>query len=346
MQGYYWTDGSLFSFSDFEDLDTVAKHVLNTSYATPRFASFTLYQSYVTQMKQKLKILEMFNNTQVTSNNVCVVLILTLITKPIWHHISCNQTLPNNYFLCELKVSSINATTYYRHKHQCHKLYTYYGEKCWLIQYNRTRTVSSLALHPTLYTMLSAWAYGNPARNHIQIYFSFKKRPICMSTNGLPNHFGKEWLTYRCKERDVRVESYTLGHVHPRTYTHICNEITHFRCRNNICILSSYVCDGFDDCSDKSDEHNGICSRSDIQGEECEDFQFQCKSGRCIHATEQCDYQQQCGDGSDELYCLYNQPGEYNGDFNIDTIEPYLLTVIRTLYRCTVPICNTYSARF
>ena len=196
--------------------------------------------------------------------------------------------------------------------------------------------------------MLSAWAYGNPARNYIQIYLSVFTIPVCMSTNGLPNHFGKEWLTYQCKERDVRVESYTLGHVHPSTYTHICNKITHFRCRNNICILLSYVCDGFDDCSDKSDEHNSICSRSDMQGDVCEDFQFQCKSGRCIHATQQCDYQQQCDDGSDELFCLY-QPGEYNGDFNIDTFEPYQLMVIRTLYCCTVlwsnPFCTTYSAR-
>ena len=288
----------------------------------------------------------MFNITQVTSNNVCVVVMLTLITKPIWHHIGCNKPLPNNYFLCELKVSSISDTTYYRHKHQCHKLYSYYDEECWMIQYNRTRTVSSSALYSTFYTMLSAWAYGNPTRNYIQIYFSFMEIPVCMFTNGLPNHFGKEWLTYQCKQQDLHVESHTLGHVHPRTYTHICSEIMHFRCKNTICILLSYVCDGFDDCSDKSDEHSSICSRSDIQGDVCEDFHFQCKSGRCIHATQQCDYQQQCDDGSDELFCLYNQPGEYNGDFNIDTIDPYLLTVIRTLYCCTVPLCTTYSARF
>ena len=207
---------------------------MHTSYTTPSFASHAIYQPYVSQLKHKLKILEVFNITNVTSNNVCVVVMLTLITKPIWHPISCNKTLTNNYFLCESKVTSINETTYYRHKHQCQKLYTYYDEECWLIQYNRAGTVSSLALHPTLYTMLSAWAYGNPARNHIKIYFSFKKRPVCMSTNGLTNHFRKEWLIYRCKESDVRVESYALVHVHPNTYTHICNEIMHFRCRNNI----------------------------------------------------------------------------------------------------------------
>ena len=272
----------------------------------------------------------MFNNTHVTPNNVCVVVMLTLITKPIWHPISCNKTLPNNYFLCELKVSSIDATTYNRHKHQCHKLYTYYDEECWMIQYKRTRTVSLLVLYSKFYTMLSAWAYGNPTRNYIQIYSNVLTIPICMSTNGLPNHFGKEWLTYQCNERDVRVESYTLGHVHPSTYTHVCNEITHFICRHNICILSSYVCDGFDDCPDKSDEYNSSCSSSDIQGDVCKDFHYHCKSGRCIHATQQCYYQQQCDDGSDELYCLYNQPGEYNGAFNVDTIDPYLLTVIRT----------------
>lgn len=53
------------------------------------------------------------------------------------------------------------------------------------------------------------------------------------------------------------------------------------------------VCDGADDCGDKSDEAH--CSL------ECGELEFKCKSnGRCIHESWKCDGDADCKDGSDE----------------------------------------------
>ena len=273
----------------------------------------------------------MFNSSTVNPQNVCIVVILTLITKPTWNHIQCDVNLPDNYFLCESKVSRSSATTYYRHKHCCHKLHTYHIGKCWFIQYNQLTTPqvrSSSTLYSSFFMILSAWAYGHTSRNHIQIYIN-SVIPICLSTNGLPNHFRKTWIGVLCKQNNVRVQSYALDHVHPATYTYTCSGVKHFKCMDDACILSSYVCDGLYNCPDKSDESNGVCTESDFRDDRCGDFRFHCRSVGCIHANQLCDNWQDCDDGSDEVYCTHNNDGWINGDLNTETVEPYVIQVIR-----------------
>lgn len=66
-----------------------------------------------------------------------------------------------------------------------------------------------------------------------------------------------------------------------------------FQCANGNCRPSVAVCDGADDCGDKSDEAN--CNL------ECGELEFKCKSnGRCIHESWKCDGDADCKDGSDE----------------------------------------------
>ena len=67
-----------------------------------------------------------------------------------------------------------------------------------------------------------------------------------------------------------------------------------FQCQNKNCIQTTNICDGIDDCEDRSDELH--CRH------ECPDNQFKCHSnGKCVLGTYKCDgFRKHCTDGSDE----------------------------------------------
>ncbi|XP_026189279.1 suppressor of tumorigenicity 14 protein homolog isoform X2 [Mastacembelus armatus] len=75
-----------------------------------------------------------------------------------------------------------------------------------------------------------------------------------------------------------------------------------FQCTNNLCIDKSLQCDGWNDCSDGSDELN--CK--------CEESQMQCKNGHCKPKYWSCDGFDDCGDNTDEENCVICKPGEFS----------------------------------
>ena len=66
-----------------------------------------------------------------------------------------------------------------------------------------------------------------------------------------------------------------------------------YQCHNGNCTLTTHICDGRDDCGDRTDEN--ICHH------ECPDNQFKCRNnGRCVLGAYKCDGDKDCADGSDE----------------------------------------------
>lgn len=71
--------------------------------------------------------------------------------------------------------------------------------------------------------------------------------------------------------------------------------INGFRCDKTRCLPQSWVCDGFSDCTDGTDERN--CSN-------CGPDQFYCGKGTCIDKGVVCDGIRDCPDGREERRCL------------------------------------------
>ena len=300
-------------YRDFSDLAITERRILESSYSTTRFTDTSNFasQSYVPYLKKKLKIVRKFNTSKLNQTNICVVVLLTLITKPAWQNIACDQKIPDNYFICETQNRDVNATTYKRHKHHCHTLYTYVLGKCYWLQDGNDTSIAiirSTSKHNALLSMFSAWSYGHSTRNRIQMHTDNSAKKVFIITHGLPQHFGKTWIMVLNNQTAINATSHVLGQVKPVTYTYKCNQNLHFYCNDGTCVILSYVCDGMFDCPDKSDEDINMCTKSDTQEEDCGDFHLHCKSGGCIHATQQCDDWQHCADGSDELYCVHSHP--------------------------------------
>ncbi|KAJ8941717.1 hypothetical protein NQ318_023313 [Aromia moschata] len=86
-----------------------------------------------------------------------------------------------------------------------------------------------------------------------------------------------------------------------------CSEcsLDEFSCDNKKCVAVEWLCDGMDDCGDKSDESAELCSHSGRDNfnsyvrTTCENG-FRCRSGHCIHQDLVCNGEQNCYDGSDE----------------------------------------------
>lgn len=72
-----------------------------------------------------------------------------------------------------------------------------------------------------------------------------------------------------------------------------------FQCNSGQCIDAHHVCNGVQDCYDKSDETVLICSSFF-----CPQYAFRCSYGACVSGSLICNGVKDCVDGSDESYIL------------------------------------------
>jgi len=82
----------------------------------------------------------------------------------------------------------------------------------------------------------------------------------------------------------------------PGNTTETCCPEDKFECDNGNCISPCQVCNGFNNCGDRSDERycQGACNLA---------HHFLCDNDKCFRSSAKCNGRDDCGDGSDEVNC-------------------------------------------
>ena len=197
----------------------------------------------------------------------------------------------------------------------------YINGSCWLISSHGIFTAVDVYTDNTVVSirsMLTSWSIANVSRYSIQIHNH--QHHNCLKRIGFKY---QRLVNWRYTDNCTDINS-TLHYLIPKLisyYSDACKSTSHFKCNDSTCILSAYVCDGYSDCSDNTDEMNctEVCTPANESCHHacvqtacvCGDMYYHCLSHECIPLTYLCDNWQHCKDSSDESTC----PNQHTTDF-------------------------------
>ena len=172
---------------------------------------------YTQDFKFKFSYLSSIYALNHSRDDLCGAVFFSYLTMPIWVAIGCNDSLPHNYFLCEINGNSSH------HQHMlnlmvCPNGYTYVNAHCWLITTKQLsfRGIATDPPIPLLAVFLTSWSLGHGSRSAIFLY-STKALLTCLSSNDFPNQRLKEWVkSVECSS------SHVLKERAPLWYHSIC----------------------------------------------------------------------------------------------------------------------------
>ena len=231
----------------------------------------TMKEEKITQMRPKLRIVIKKRTSQ---RLLCTAMLVKLFHDYEWVHIPCNIQLSSNYFICEkLSTPSRNLTSVIISRGQsCLTLHIFIGGSCWTISDSPGDQlyIVSKNLYKSLNPFLTAWSLGTKIRKYIAVTEK-RSQTRCFVTIGLDFQRIKRWKINNCRKKLIKF--YLKRTISP-VITDQCDTPRHFKCANQFCMLSLYICDGLADCPDQSDENN--CTAHSVTN----DIKFHCISGK------------------------------------------------------------------
>ena len=275
---------------------------------------------------QYLKQLASFDNTSEHLRNSCVAIFNTAVSDPLWIQVECSHTFEHNVLFFEYPATPLNVKQTYLYKRKyifCQAKVVYINGSCWHISRYGSFTKVDVYTDSTMVSissMLTSWSLANVSRYSIRINNPYGHN--CLKRIGFKY---QRLVNWKYTDNCTNINS-TLHYLISKLvsyYSHVCKSSSHFKCKDNTCILSAYVCDGYADCSGDSDEVN--CTKVCTQGTDschhacvstacvstacvstscvCSDMYYHCLSHECILLTFLCDNWQHCKDSSDESTC-------------------------------------------
>lgn len=137
---------------------------------------------------------------------------------------------------------------------------------------------------------------------------------------------------------DVDDENVCIGYkqAHEPPDLQVCKK-GQFMCDNNTCLDHSWMCDGYQDCKDNTDETTACAS--------CQPDEFKCQpmSSQCIRLEKVCDGVVDCYEGVDEVNCVKLGSSTKSGKVRVkDSISGSWLPVCSLHWNLTIGnvVCN------
>ncbi|XP_059079137.1 uncharacterized protein LOC131877474 isoform X2 [Tigriopus californicus] len=120
-----------------------------------------------------------------------------------------------------------------------------------------------------------------------------------------------------------------------------------FRCRNGICILNPYVCDGVADCPDSSDEAEAKCGLDPC------DAKLRCEDKRCMdpglccdpELNENCSYLHPCCKALVESNRHFYEMGIKKRNKDIHIVHSTVYSIVALVFLVTVVVCRIHVRR-
>ena len=258
--------------------------------------------------KEKLKYLK--NYASNNDSQQCTALFSNIATSSTWAQIGCHDDFQNNFFLCEYQDLQKHTIIKFHSEyglilHHCPRNAIYADEYCWFLQTigKPHQRYSVLPYEqPVISNFLTSRFLGRNDPLYIGLEIDMSNADTCLRDQSIYHQKHREWKIVKCLRKDI---THMLLRHEPTVLLRHCVKSKHFKCGDGSCVLDTYICDGFMDCENGSDEKNcKISNHHDSHVYEL-DFSYMCKSGQHIIMSYRCDAMAQCDDDSDEEECTF-----------------------------------------